>query len=117
MKKYFYILLLVGLCFTVNAQSCKISGSNDGSTIVCTGHSIDGNNITVTLSNDSENTCANVSIIVKVTYANNSTEEFEGRGKSCPDQEAAIRVPIKTEKNGREWTKYEVARVSGSKCN
>ncbi|MBP5663566.1 MAG: hypothetical protein J6X16_04765 [Bacteroidales bacterium] len=117
--KRLLLLFAIIISFTtaINAQSCKISGSNDGSTIVCTSHHMDGNNVKVTVSNDSESTCANVSIVVKVTYANNTTQEFEGRGKSCPDQEASISVPINTEYNGKEWKKYEVTKISGNKCN
>ena len=118
MKRLFFLIVII-IFFTIiaNAQSCKISGSNDGSTILCTGHSLEGNTVTVTVSNDSEKTCANVAVVVKVTYANYTTKEFEGRGKSCPDQEAAISVYINKENNGKEWTKYEVTKISGSKCN
>ena len=118
MKKLLLIIVaLLGINFAANAQSCKISGTNDGSTILCTGQHMEGNKVIVNLSNDSESTCANVTVTVKVTYANNSTETFEGRGKSCPNQEAAITVYINTEKNGKRWTKYEVTSVSGNKCN
>ncbi len=108
---------MLGISFAANAQSCKISGTNDGSTILCTGQHMEGNKVIVNLSNDSESTCANVTVTVKVTYADKSTKSFEGRGKSCPNQEAAIEVYIDTEKNGKSWTKYEVTGVSGNKCN
>lgn len=110
--------LLTGFCLFANAQSCKISGSSDGSSILCTGQHMEGDNtVVVNLSNDSESTCANVTVVVKVTYEGGSTQEFEGRGKSCPDTEAAIRVYINNQKNGKQWKKYEVTGVSGSKCN
>lgn len=118
MKKVLVLLVaLLGISFAASAQSCKIQGTNDGSTILCTGHHLDGSIVIVNLSNDSESTCANVTVKVKVTYANNATETFEGRGKSCPDQEATIDVYINLEKNGKEWKKYEVISVSGNKCN
>ena len=118
MRQFLLILaIIISFSTTSNSQSCKISGSNDGSTIVCTSHYMDGNNVKVTVSNDSESTCANVSIVVKVTYANNTTQEFEGRGKSCPDQETSISIPINKENNGKEWKKYEVTKISGNKCN
>lgn len=111
------IVPLLFFCFSANAQSCKISGSNDGSSILCTGQHMEGNNVIVNLSNDSENTCANVIVVVKVTYEGGATQEFEGRGKSCPNQDAAISVYINTENKGKPYKKYEVTRVSGNKCN
>lgn len=118
MKKFvLFFAILISVCFAANAQSCKISGSNDGSSILCTGHYLDGNKVAVTLSNDSESTCANVVVKVKVTYKNGSSKEFEGRGKSCPDQEAIIDVYIETTNGSYEWSKYQVTGVSGNKCN
>ena len=118
MKKIFLLLVaLIGISYVANAQSCKISGTNDGSTILCTDQHLDGNKVVVNLSNDSENTCANVTVTVEVTYENNSTKTFQGRGKSCPNAEAAINVYIETVNNGKNWKKYEVTGVSGNKCN
>lgn len=119
MKKTLVLLVaLIGISFAVNAQSCKISGSNDGSTIMVTGQHMDGDEVIVNLSNDSESTCANVTVVVEVTYADKSKLSFEGRGKSCPNQEAAISVSINLKNNkGKDWDKYEVKSVSGNKCN
>lgn len=118
MKKLLFVLAaMIGISFAANAQSCKISGANDGSTIMCTGEHLESSTVIVNLSNDSENTCANVTVVVEVTYANRSKQRFEGRGKSCPDSEAAIRVPIQLVNKGSDWEKYEVVGVSGNKCN
>jgi hypothetical protein len=107
MKKLFLLFVaLVGISFAVNAQSCEIKGADDGSTVMVTSHFIDGEKIVVVLGNDSEKTCANVT--VKVTA---NGKEFEGYGKSCPGStriDITIGEPIKS---------YKVEKVSGTKCN
>ena len=76
MKKVLLMMFAL-ICFgaTAKAQVCKISGANDGSTIMCTGEHLENDKVIVNLSNDSENTCANVTVIVEVTYSNNSMNE------------------------------------------
>lgn len=112
--------MFVLICFSVsaNAQSCKISGADDGSTVMVTNDWKDGNTINVNLSNDSEKICANVTVKVKVTYAgSNHYKTYEGHGKSCPNQDCKIEIPISENINGYDYRSYEVISVSGNKCN
>lgn len=107
MKKLLVLFMaIVGISFAANAQSCEIKGADDGSTVMVTNHFIDGEKVVVVLGNDSEKTCANVT--VKVTV---DGKEYEGYGKSCPGStriEVTIGKPIKS---------YRVEKVSGTKCS
>lgn len=109
MKKLFVLLVaLLGIGFAAKAQSCEIKGADDGSTIMVTSDFIEGEKVVVLLGNDSEKTCANVTVVVTV---NGKKEEYKGYGKSCPGTtriEVQIGEPIKS---------YEVKTVSGNKCS
>lgn len=118
MKKLLLIMFAL-ICFgaTANAQSCKISGANDGSTIMVTNAYQEGNKIVVNLENDSENTCANVSVEVEITYTYSQyKEKYTGRGKSCPGSSCKIEIPINLTKGNNKMTEYSVKKVSGTKC-
>lgn len=117
MKKYFLILVaLIGISMAANAQSCKISGTNDGSTIMVTQDRLEGDKVIVNLENDSESTCANVTVTVEVNYNNGKSQSFTGRVKSCPNQSATVTIPIQT-KNGSSPMKNYKVTVSGNKCS
>lgn len=124
MKKILLLLVaFLGISYAANAQSCTISGLNDGSTIQVTNHWLEGDKVCVNLSNDSDHTCANVTVVVEVTYkngGNTKTETFQNIGKSCPQSDAKVEVKINTVWSGNnnyKLQKYEVKSVSGSKCN
>ncbi|MBQ2188148.1 MAG: hypothetical protein II401_06275 [Bacteroidales bacterium] len=117
MKKYFLILVaLIGISMAANAQSCKISGTNDGSTIMVTQDRLEGDQVVVTLENDSESTCANVTVTVQVSYNNGTSKSFEGRVKSCPNQSSSVTIPIQKQNGSSKMKNYKVT-VSGSKCS
>lgn len=133
MKKVLLILFAL-ICFgaTANAQSCKISGANDGSTVMVTNHWQEGSTVHVDLENDSEKTCANVVVKVEVKYVYKGnhvvggpgpkTKTFEGRGTSCPNGTCKIDVSILSEfrEQGDRFVQagdYKVLSVSGNKCN
>lgn len=114
------LLMFALICFgvTANAQSCKINGTDDGSTIMVTNAWKDGSTINVNLSNDSEKTCANVTVEVDVTYeGSNNIKTYKGYGKSCPNQDCKIEIPISDEIRGLKYRNYKVTSVSGNKCN
>lgn len=118
MKKVF-LLVFTLICFGIssNAQSCKISGANDGSTIMVTNDYQEGNKIVVNLDNDSESTCANVTVEVEITYTQSTCKEtYTGRGKSCPDSSCRIEIPINLTKGTKKMSEYKVKKVSGNKC-
>lgn len=117
MKKIFLILVaLMGISMAANAQSCKISGTNDGSTIMVTQDRLEGDKVIVNLENDSESTCANVTVTVEVYYNNGKSQSFTGRVKSCPNQSATVTIPIQTKNVSSPMKNYKVT-VSGSKCS
>lgn len=111
----------MGISYTANAQSCKIAGLDDGSTCMVTNDWQEGNVVYVDVENDSESTCANVTVEVVVTYKGGKkttlTLTFTGRAKSCPGSTCKVTVPIQ-EKNSDNWdmTSYKVNKISGTKC-
>lgn len=122
------------ICFgaTANAQSCKIKGAEDGSTVMVTNHWQEGSTVYVNLENDSEKTCANVVVKVEVKYVYRGnhviggpgpqTKTYEGYGTSCPNGTCKIEVPILSEfyDGGSRFVQagdYKVLSVSGNKCN
>lgn len=120
MKKVLLILVaMLGISFAANAQSCKIQGANDGSTVMVTNDYQDGNKIVVNLENDSNEICANVTVEVTVSYAGGNTKTYSGRGKSCPGTSCKIEIPIQENYNGQSrypLKGYKVQKVSGTKC-
>jgi hypothetical protein len=115
MKKVL-LLMFALICFsaTATAQSCKISGANDGSTIMVTNDYQDGSQIVVNLENDSERTCANVTVEVEVSYYHARNQIFTGSDKSCPNATCVIKVEIG---NINDMKGYKVKKVSGTKCD
>lgn len=120
MKKILVLLMaLIGISFAANAQSCKISGASDGSTVMVTNDYQEGNKVVVNLENDSEGTCANVTVEVIVSYAGGKSQTYTGRGKSCPGSSCKIEIPVQSNYNGNSsypLKGYKVQKVSGTKC-
>lgn len=120
MKKVLALLVaLIGISFAANAQSCKISGASDGSTVMVTNDYQEGNKVVVNLENDSAETCANVTVEVNVSYKGDKSQTFTGRGKSCPGSSCKIEIPIQINYNGNSHYPlkgYKVQKVSGTKC-
>lgn len=118
MKKVLFIMFAL-ICFSVsaNAQSCKISGAGDGSTVMVTQDYQEGNKIIVNLENDSETTCANVTVEVEITYGTNTVKTYTGRGKSCPNSSCKIEIPFPEKSGSLNMSKYSVIKVSGTKCS
>ena len=115
------LMMFALICFgmTANAQSCKISGASDGSTVMVTNDYQDGSKIVVNLENDSNETCANVTVEVVVSYAGSNLKTYTGRGKSCPGSTCKIEIPIQEKYNGNTaypMKGYTVQKVSGTKC-
>lgn len=132
MKKILFVgLAVIGFAFVANAQSCKIQGANDGSTVMVTNHWLDGSKVFVNLENDSEKNCANVVVKVEVKYVYRGnhvvggpgpkTKTYEGYGTSCPNGTCKVEVPVLLDFNEYgdrfEMREYKVLSVSGNKCN
>lgn len=117
MKKILTALLLL---WTVvgfaDAQVCKISDSGDNVEVFSASIK-NGNTVEVTVSNDSKDISANVSVTVKVTYEVNwNTENFSGKALAEPNKSTAITIPISATKQNRKATKVEVIGITGTKC-
>lgn len=122
MKKILTALLLL---WTVvgfaNAQPqpqvCKISDSGDNIEVFSA--VIEGKAVKVTVSNDSKEISANVTVTVKVTYSNSMRTErtmtFSGK-ELCPPQRTVITIPIPEQQNGLKATKVEVVSITVTKC-
>ena len=118
MKKIaFLALMLLGLFGVCQAQVCKISESNDNVEIFSAVIE-DGNTVIVTVSNDSKDISANVTVVVEVTYSNGGTKQFSGKVKAEPNQESIIRIPIPEFLNNRNNTPKKVVakEITGTKC-
>lgn len=115
MKKILVLLVtLMGFCFAANAQSCEIKGATEKSTVMVTNDYQDGNQIVVNLENDSERTCANVTVEVEVSYYHGRNQIFTGSDKSCPNATCVIKVNVD---NINDMKGYKVKKVSGTKCD
>lgn len=95
---------------------CTISGSTDS--IMVIDDSLSGSSVSVTVSNDSNDTSANVVVEVSVTYRNKSQKTFTGYGLVKPNGQTEIQVPIDTQSTtNNPMIDYSVIKVSGTKCN
>lgn len=117
MKKILTALLLLWTVVGIaDAQVCKISDSGDN-VEVFSAFIKDGNTVEVTVSNDSKDISANVSVKVKVTYeVDRNTENFTGKALAEPNKSTAITIPIPVTKQNRKATKVEVIGITGTKC-
>ncbi|MDE5551191.1 MAG: hypothetical protein K2I99_07590 [Bacteroidaceae bacterium] len=119
MKKVLTALLFLWTVIGfANAQVCKISNSGDNVEVFSA--VIEGNTVKVTVSNDSENISANVTVTVKVTYSNGMRTErtmtFSGKELCKPNKPTLITIPISEQQNGLKATKVEVVSITGTKC-
>lgn len=117
MKKLLTTLLLLWIVGFANAQVCKISDSGDNVEVFRA--VIDRDTVRVTVSNDSENIHANVTVSFEVTYTfGKSTKIFtsNGKGLSRPNQTSMIAIPIPEKIEGHLPTKVRITGISGTKC-
>lgn len=100
---------------------CKISETND-SVEVFSFTIKDNSKVEVTVSNDSQQNSANVTVSIEVTYKNGSLtqkESYEGKGLAKAHSSSIITIPINPNWNGN--TRYTIDSVvvlgiRGSKC-
>lgn len=112
------MLATVFVCFS---QTCLISNANDTVEIEnCT--LIADNKVEVTVSNDSNDINANVTVSIEVAYKFNSQifkKNYIGKGMAKKSESTIITIPISSCYNGDERYKpYSVSAtgISGSKC-
>ena len=100
------------------AQVCKIKGSTTNDNVEVYSYVLVNNNsaVNVTVGNDSQNTAANVTVTVKITYEYGYTLQFTGRGLAKPNGTTDIVVPIKATHNNNKIKTVEVISITGTKC-
>lgn len=106
-----FCLLLIG--DMANAQVCKINGSNDN--IEVFGCQLNDDTVTVTLSNDSNDIKANVTVTVEVTYGNN-TRTYTGKVLSEPGKSTTLDINIDKKVGIYTPKSATVTSISGTKC-
>lgn len=98
-----------------NAQVCKISETNDNVEVFSC--FLDGEHVSVTLSNDSENIKANVTVTVEVQYGNGTlTKSFTGKIMAKPGGSTDLKIPIDPKFKGYSPSSVKVTSISGTKC-
>lgn len=110
-------MVIFGLSLTagnVNAQVCKISGSNDNVEVFSC--QLNENNVDITLSNDSNDIKANVTVTVEVFYGNNLTKTYTGKVLANPGTSTALSIPIEGKVNNLTAKSVKVTSLSGTKC-
>lgn len=110
------LLMLIGIISVADAQLvCKISGSNDNVEIFDV-HLDDSNHATVTVSNDSQDISANVTVTVEVSYNRGQfKQEYSSKGLAKPNQTTRITINIE-DYRGFKAEKVKAVSISGTKC-
>jgi len=113
MKKFLIMLCaILGFSFAIYADvtnSCKISGSQDGATVIASIIEVGDGYVLVELDNDG--TFA-VNVTVKITSSHGNGQ----RGcKVSPQASNTVKVPITNAKASHKIYDYSV-KVSGSRC-
>lgn len=112
MKKLLVLMVaFIGLSLNTMGQtaSCKISGGQDGATVVASITEVGDGYVMVSADNDGTFD-VNVSISI--------TGKFHGKtsAKVRKDQTATIKVPVSGAKKGDDTDAYNIS-VSGTRCN
>ena len=123
MKKCLMILVaLIGFGISVNAQSCVIKETNDGSTCEVQSCYLSGDNVIVNVINDSKDIAANVTVNVTVTYKygiSTKTKQYSGKDVSIARVPLKIEIPISTthpEHYSYVADSVVATSISGTKC-
>lgn len=115
-KKLFLSAVIAISCFAYSyaeENTCKISGTNDNVEVFSC--FLDNDKAIVTLSNDSNDIKANVTVTVEVKYGSNNKRSFTGKVLSTPGS-TKLEIPIDANVNGLKPTSVSVTSISGAKC-
>ena len=123
MKKFLFTLIIsVAFFFNVNADEqkvCKISGSNDNVEVFSAEFANEEKTlVNVTVSNDSKDIHANVTVTVEVTYKNGVKKTFVGKDLAKPQTTTQINVKIDPYLNNTSnpATSVECTQITGAEC-
>ena len=123
MKKLFLAMFAL-ICFgaVANAQVCKISGSNDSVEVFGCSLDVESRTIFVTVSNDSNDISANVTVSVELTHhrgvnsINNVTDVLQGKGRAEANQSTVIKIQVPSNIYLDSKSTAECKGISGTKC-
>lgn len=123
MKKitWLFLLLLALASQSCFSQVCKISNSNDNIEVFNVYFS-ENNTAKVIISNDSNDTNANVTVTIDVVYKSGVSEKtmtYSGKGLSKASSTSEIIIPITPTWNNNDSympSSVKATRISGTKC-
>lgn len=120
MKKVLLIMFAL-VCFgaTAKAQVCKISGSNDNVEVFGCRLDLGNNGVIVTVSNDSNDISANVTVKVEIQGkegCSSCTTTVEGKNLAKPNQTTQIKIRVPSSFKLTENSRLKCTEISGSKC-
>ncbi len=117
MKKILVMLCAIfGLTlgtFAETVKTCKISGSNDGATIMASVIEVGDGYVEVEFSND-----GTISANVRVTVIDRSTNKTGSTGAIvAPQQTVVKKIQITTAESSDSIDKFEIKALSGNRCS
>ena len=99
--------------FAETVKTCKISGSNDGATIMASIIEVGDGYVKVEFSND-----GTISANVRVTVLDVSTNQTRSIGAIvAPQQTVVKKIQISDAKSSRDITEFEIRALSGNRCS
>jgi len=124
MKKILLLLVaFLGISYAANAQVCKISGSNDNVEVFSCYADVTNNQIVVTVSNDSQDISANVTVEVTVSGYDKGSLRYSdksftvsGKGLATPNQTTTIKINVPNGYKLNDGSKVSCSGISGTKC-
>ena len=109
----FWLSMISDSFGVANAQVCKISETNDNVEVFSC--FINDGNAVVTLSNDSNDIQANVTVTIAVKYGN-YTRTYTGKALAKPGTSTELKIPIDSKVKGETPNSVTVTSLTGTKC-
>lgn len=110
------LLAVLGFSFTAYAdvtKSCKVSGGQDGATVVASVIEVGDGYVLVELNND-----GTFAVNVKVSVSGPGSGNMNNRGCLVPQQSSkTIKIIMPKAKASDNITSYHVTSISGARCN
>lgn len=99
--------------FAETVKTCKITGSNDGATIMASVIEVGDGYVEVEFSND-----GTISANVRVTVIDRSTNKTGSTGAIvAPQQTVVKRIQISSAESSREINDFKIQTLSGNRCS
>ena len=111
------MFVLFGINLMSNAQVCVIKGGNGASVEVFSATiEKDGSEVWVTVSNDSNDISANITVNVTVTHGSGYTRNYSGKAKVDANTSPIIKIPIQKTIGNSPAKSVEVTSITGTRC-